>query len=298
MLTSNTNRSNLASDSTPTKKDTKMYIPKRERPYIGITDFTTSEQVERMLKVFRANRPKGSRRRLHIGVMMSYKTLHGIDTQWAKAFPAKETISQIFNPVDDVDDPDYRDLVDDVMFTLHYADYETPSNLFKNLMEALHYAGSYVDALQLDMPWPDPAAVANAVHASRINGLEVILQVGAKSMQMASDNPNIVVDMLYSYHTFITHVLLDRSMGKGLGMDAELLHLYADAISEAYPHLQLVFAGGLGPDSMNLLDPLLSKYPNMSIDAQGQLRPSKSALDPIDWDMAEEYLIKALQVLE
>jgi len=36
----------------------------------------------------------------------------------------------------------------------------------------------------------------------------------------------------------------------------------------------------------------------MSIDAQGQLRPSKSALDPIDWSMAEEYLIKALQVLK
>lgn len=116
-------------------------------------------------------------------------------------------------------------------------------------------------------------------------------------MEMAGDNPDTVVRMLYPYQTFISHVLLDRSMGKGLGMDAHVLLPYADAISEAYPHLQLVFAGGLGPDSMNLLNPLLRKYPNMSIDAQGQLRPSKSALDPIDWDMAEAYLIRALQVL-
>jgi hypothetical protein len=274
-----------------------MYIPKNERPYIGITDFTTPEQVRRMLKVFRDNRPEGSKRRLHVGVMMSYKTLHDIETQWAKVFPSKEKILKIFTPPEGLDSFNRPNDMNDWMFTLHYADYNNPSDLFKDLMNALQYVGPFVNALQLDMPWPDPVAIANAVQASRINGLEVILQVGVKSMEMLGNNPDTVVEMLYSYQTFVSHILLDRSMGKGLGMDAQALLPYADSISEAYPHLQLVFAGGLGPDSMNLLDPLLSKYPNMSIDAQEQLRSSKSALDPIDWDMAEDYLIKALQVL-
>jgi hypothetical protein len=275
----------------------QTYIPKRERPYIGITDFTTPEQVRHMLNVFRRNRPVGSKRRLHVGVMMSYKTLHDIETQWSKAFPPKEKIREIFTPPEEIDPINRPNDMNDWMFTLHYADYDNSPFLFRDLMNALQYVGPFVDALQLDMPWPDPAAVANAVHASRIDGLEVILQVSARSMQMVDNNPDNVVEMLDLYQNFISHVLLDKSMGRGLGMDAQALLPYADAISEAYPHLQLVFAGGLGPESMHLLDPLLSKYPNMSIDAQGQLRPSKSALDPIDWDMAEQYLIKALQVL-
>lgn len=157
-----------------------MYIPKNERPYIGITDFTTPEQVERMLKVFRDNRPVGSKRRLHVGVMMSYKTLNDIDTKWAKAFPSKEVVRNIFHPPEEIDTINRPNDMNDWMFTLHYADYDNPNNLFQDLLKALGYAGSFVDALQLDMPWPDPAAVANAVDGSRNDSLEVILQVEGK----------------------------------------------------------------------------------------------------------------------
>jgi hypothetical protein len=56
-------------------------------PYVGITDFTTFEQVKHMLTVFNKNLEQGQSRRLHVGVMMSYKTLHGMETKWTEAFP-------------------------------------------------------------------------------------------------------------------------------------------------------------------------------------------------------------------
>ncbi|MFA5934800.1 MAG: hypothetical protein WC827_02885 [Candidatus Paceibacterota bacterium] len=42
----------------------------------------------------------------------------------------------------------------------------------------------------------------------------------------------------------------------------------------------------------------LNEFPDVSIDAEGKLRPSGSALDPVDWDMAEKYIIEALKLFK
>ena len=62
-------------------------------PYISITDFTHADQVRRMLGVLNA---ECTDRLLGVGVMMSYKTLNGLETKWSKAFPPKEKIREIF----------------------------------------------------------------------------------------------------------------------------------------------------------------------------------------------------------
>ncbi len=59
----------------------------------------------------------------------------------------------------------------------------------------------------------------------------------------------------------------------------------------------IVVAGGLGPYTVRLVEPLLAEFPNISIDAQGQLRESGNALDPIDWDRAETYITRAVALL-
>ncbi|MDD3531359.1 MAG: hypothetical protein PHV99_02095 [Candidatus Pacebacteria bacterium] len=238
------------------------------------------EQVARMLTAFSAHKQPGSDRRLHVGVMMSYKTLNGIETKWAKAFPPKETIASIFGS-------------DETFNCLHYADYDHTPNLWDSLSRAISYGGIGINAVQLDMPWPDPGQVAHGIHTSRRN-IEVILQVGKNAIEEVGDDPDEVVRRLEDYEGVIHRVLLDRSMGRGLGMDAAALLPFAHAIRERFPGLDLVAAGGLGPQSINLVEPLVMEFPDLSIDAQGKLRPSGSALDPIDWDMAEEYLIKAL----
>jgi hypothetical protein len=54
-----------------------------------------------------------------------------------------------------------------------------------------------------------------------------------------------------------------------------------------------IAVGGLGPDTMDVVLPLVAEFPDISIDAQGKLRKSGNALDPIHWDLAAGYLCEA-----
>ncbi|KKS13620.1 MAG: hypothetical protein UU70_C0012G0005 [Candidatus Yanofskybacteria bacterium GW2011_GWA1_41_6] len=252
----------------------------RPLPYVGITDFTHPEQVEQMLAIFKKSLAK---HQLMVGVMMSYKTLHGLPTKWTKAFPPKESIADIFYS-------------DDTYNCLHYADYKDYSiRLWENLSHVISYGGIGIHALQLDMIWPNPNAIWHSVHSSR-KQLEVILQLNTNALAEVGDNPEALVNRLAEYEGIVHRVLLDKSMGRGLGMDVNFLRPFLYALSTKTPWLSLGVAGGLGPKTMHLLGTLPKDFPNLSIDAQGQLRPSGSALDPIDWDMARDYVVQALTI--
>lgn len=248
-------------------------------PYIGITDFTDFGQVKEMSKVFAAHRPLGSRRILHVGVMMSYKTLHGVPSRWQNVFPPKERIASIFSS-------------DEVFNCLHYADYDNYPDLRKSLETAISFGGAGIHALQLDMIWPDPYEIISGVRASG-RRIEVILQIGKDALKQVGNDPSKVVEQLGGYEDAIHRVLLDKSMGKGLGMDAEGLIPFARAIRKSFPTLGIGAAGGLGPETMHLVKPFVTEFPDLSIDAQGRLRPSGNALDPIDWHLAGNYLLQA-----
>ncbi|MCC6934859.1 MAG: hypothetical protein IT406_04195 [Candidatus Yanofskybacteria bacterium] len=252
-------------------------------PYVGITDFMSGDQVRDMLAVFERSLPEASRRILHVGVMMSRKTLHDIPTRWAAAFPPKERIASIF-------------CSDRTLNCIHYADSEKSDDLTRSLVRAIGYGGIGMHALQLDLVWPEPSEIANAVHLSRAN-IEVILQIGANALAAVRDDPRRLVGKLAEYRGIIHRVLLDKSMGRGIGMDAPKLIPFARAIREHFPELGIGAAGGLGPNTMHLAAPLIAEFPDISIDAQGRLRPSGSALDPVDWTMAAEYLRQALTLL-
>lgn len=254
---------------------------KQPIPYIGITDFTRPVEVEGMLNSFDTCMPANHERKLHVGVMMSRKTLNGLETKWAKVFPPKEKVADIF-------------FSDETYNCLHYADSESDPDLSKNLCRAISWGGTGIHAVQLDIAWPDLREIMHAIHSSR-KKIEVILQIGKKSFDEVGNNVHCFVDKLHEYEGFITRVLLDKSMGRGLGMDAVGLLPYARAIREIFPHLGIGAAGGLGPDTLDLVMPLIQEFPDLSIDAQGKLRPSGDALrEPIDWNMAHEYITKAL----
>ncbi|MEK7062803.1 MAG: hypothetical protein AAB946_02085, partial [Patescibacteria group bacterium] len=176
------------------------------QPYIGITDFTDFSQVKEMLRVFKVHCPRGSKRILHVGVMMSYKTLNDIPSKWTNVFPPKNSIKHIFGS-------------NQAYNCLHYADYDNNPELWRHLLHAISYGGIGINALQLDMVWPDPGEIANGVHASR-KQIEVILQIGERALEEAGNDPQIVVARLEDYESVIDRVLLDKSMGRGLCMDA------------------------------------------------------------------------------
>lgn len=256
----------------------------RPVPYLGITDFTSASQAERMLKVFNAHKKPYSRRKLHIGVMMSYKTLRGIPSPWASIFPKNKDIAGIFSS-------------NETMNCIHYADYNGNPDLSKSLRLAVHFGGRNINALQLDMIWPDPDEIATAVTKDK-SDFKIILQVGKNSFDQCNNNPTQVAARTLTYEGVIDYVLLDKSMGMGKGMDAIGLIPFAYEIWEKLPNIGIATAGGLGPTSMHLIGPLEEAFEEISYDAQGQLRPSKNIRDPIDWNMAEEYIIQALRVLK
>ena len=59
----------------------------------------------------------------------------------------------------------------------------------------------------------------------------MILQVGKEAIEQSNNDPQEVVRRLLAYQGTIQHVLLDKSMGKGLGMDAEALIPFVRAIN-------------------------------------------------------------------
>ncbi|KXK08772.1 MAG: hypothetical protein UZ21_OP11001000325 [Microgenomates bacterium OLB22] len=255
------------------------------RSYIGITDFTDVAQVTAMKGIFSQGGAQNSNRTLHVGVMMSYKTLYGYPTKWSAAFPKNGDIAAIFSETD-------------VMNCLHYADFDDhDEHLADCLIKAIGYGGPGLNALQLDMRWPDPREIARALVATKRHALKVILQVGRQALVDVGNDSDELVERVSSYIGLAQYVLLDKSMGQGLPMNPAELAPYLRALRRAFPLLGLAVAGGLGPDTVELVRPLVEEFPDLSWDAQGRLRPSGSALDPIDWDLAAEYLIKGMALV-
>lgn len=251
------------------------------RQYIGITDFTDDLQSWAMLDVLLRSTKKD--RMLMVGLMMSRKTLNGLPSKWSTVFPSNQSISKIFIAHHSA----YN--------TLHYADYDG-IDVLRNLKRAAFFGGKKMDAMQLDMVWPDVVAVR--VFRDAYPDVELVLQVNSVALTQCDDDPKKVLDRLSAYRDAVDYVLLDKSMGRGKGMDASALLPFVRILRERRPDLGIAVAGGLGPETIHLAEPVIREFPEVSIDAQGRLRPSGSALDPIDWDIAEEYILRATEVMD
>jgi hypothetical protein len=110
-------------------------------------------------------------------------------------------------------------------------------------------------------------------------------------------NPEKMLTRIGEYES-IDSILLDKSMGRGLGMDSNALRPFVEIITQKRPNLGIAVAGGLGPDTLHFVEPLIREFPDLSIDAQGKLRSSGNSLDPIDWSLAEKYIEKAVKLFK
>lgn len=251
-------------------------------PYIGICDFPSGEQALKTAEFFRelcaSHRLD---RKLMVGVMMSFKTLTGLPSKWTRAWPGNEDVADIF-----IDHPA-------VLNTLHYADYDCNTSAW-HLLEAAKFGGPRLQSIQLDMIWP-PDVIIKGLRRGFPN-LKIVLQINAMALEAVHNDPYVLIAWLKQYGKLLDCVLLDKSHGKGVGMDARGLLPFVTAIADRLPHLQIGVAGGLGPSTMDLVVPIVYELPTVSIDAQGKLRPSGNALDPIDWEMAHEYLREAVTI--
>ena len=257
-------------------------INEHPNAYVGITDFEDKSQVEAMLAVFREASSGRFVRKLGVGVMMSRKTLNDLPSKFSQVFPNKERIAEIFS----TDSSAYN--------ILHYADY-AGIDVLKNLTEAVKWGGPNLHAIQLDMVWPETEVIRQ--FKELYPQIQLIIQINSSALEKIVYKIFVLITCLDQYSPFLDGVLLDMSMGRGLPMSWLDLLPYLAAINAFLPDLELVVAGGLGPNSLELVKPLVDCFvPEISIDAQGQLRPSGSALEPVDWQMARNYLAGAVKI--
>jgi len=245
----------------------------RMAPYIGVTGFMNRQQVEDALALV----PPHSRHQLMVGVLISNKTFVGKKNKWPGRYPTMETVNDIF-----VQDPRILNLV-------HYTtdDQETLAEQLDAVTEALEYE---LDGFQLNLAWPDHEQLHDyrRWHPDK----KLVLQVGARAMAQAGSIEQ-VARRIEQYGTLTDGILIDPSSGKGLTFDPKISAEYLRRIQE-HSGVSLGIAGGLSAHTMQLLDPLIPEFPQLSIDAESRLR-TPFPEDALDLPHMRAYLNLSFQ---
>ena len=236
-------------------------------PYIGITGFNTADEITAVL----ATLPPNPSRLLMCGVLLSNALLSGRPSGAPERCPAPDSIGGIFS-----NDPRCLNLV-------HYRP-RAGANLANVLAHANEVGGGNCHGVQINatrgVPWPDPEALVE--YRRRCSPNRIVLQVGREAMASVNHEPSEVARRCARYSGIVTDVLVDASEGLGRPLDAVVSARHLDAIALAAPGLGLVVAGGLSAENIApLLSPLLPKWSNVSIDAEGRLRDGDDCLDVV-----------------
>jgi hypothetical protein len=252
-----------------------MTVATMKTPYIGVTDFVSHDQVKQALECI----PDAIGRRLHVGVMASYKTVSGIKTRtgWENIWPRNDALRSIFQP-----DPK-------VFNVLHYADFDEPSfTTADHVLKICKEAGPYLHGVQLDMAWPDVSLVEEIKQC--FPDFEIILQIGNTALKRVSDSTSFLDEWVRPYTRYVDYFLIDASMGKGQPMSPSHILGCFKEMSDVVDPDSMTAAGGLGPRTYDLLHTILAWSNRVSCDAQGQLRSSGRATDPIEMSRVCDYI--------
>ena len=250
-------------------------------PYIGITGFTTPEEVAAVVR----NLPSSPERLLMCGVLLSNALLDGGTSDAPGRCPSPSLIAGIFS-----NDSRCLNLV-------HYRP-RAEANLVEALARAMAVGGVNCHGVQINAirgaPWPAPLVLQE--FRDRCQPQRIVLQVGGEAMKASESRPAEIARRCARYEGIVTDVLVDASEGMGVPLDARRTIRYLSAIADAAPSIGLVVAGGLCVDNLDaLLSPLLPEWRGVSIDAEGRLRDSD---DRLDLRAATAYLREGLDLLD
>jgi len=248
-------------------------------PYIGVTGFMSREEISEALSVFPFSVP----RKLMVGILVSWKSLRGIPLKkrWQKQFPSPRLVRDLFS-----DDQRVINLV-------HYSTEEGKEEfLVEDMLNIHNLVGKNLHGFQLNISWPE-IQLLKECRERELTNTYIVLQISRKAVEMTGNTLQGVVDALSRYVELIDAVLLDPSGGRGQPFDTARAREFLTAITHQGWDISLGVAGGLGPDTLHLVEPLISEFPKLNIDAQGQLRDSEFNLDI---KRTKTYLKKALRM--
>lgn len=230
-----------------------------KQPYVGITGFMSQNEIQSVLD----SMPKDSNRLLMVGVLASQKTLRGEKNKWPNRYPRVGNIGDIF----------FRD--SRTLNLIHYNTKE-PESLAEQLDEMTRLGGQNLEGFQLNLAWPSRDAII-AYHKV-CGGKFIVLQVGGKAFEMVNHSPKELAERVSWYEHVVDYVLLDPSGGYGVPFDTNKARIYLEALRGYNLDIGLGVAGGLSPTTLNLVQPLLSDFPDLSWDAEGKLRDEQDNL--------------------
>jgi phosphoribosylanthranilate isomerase len=230
------------------------------KPYIGITGFTQPKEVTAALQVL----PPG-RRRLMVGILVSDRTLEGLPEEMGpRRHPAVADLENLFS-------------ADPRAFNAVHFHTRTPERLVDQVERVIAAAGPRLHALQINLD-QIPLDALRVIRA-RCPSLQLILPLRETAGRFAE-----------AYVGLVDIVLFDWSAGRGVLFDPAEARAVLEEVEAKMPGVALAVAGGLGPDTVDLVRPLLERFPDLSFDAESRLR---DADDRLDLAKVGEYL-KAL----
>lgn len=248
----------------------------KAQSYIGITGFMSRSEVDVVL----AAKPAASERLLMVGVLVSAKTMRMERNSKLNRYPFPcSIISGIIwrHPR--------------VLNLVHYAT-DDRRNLSLQLDMVSGWSGSSLDGFQLNMVWPDPREMERyKIEPNGPQETTFVLQVGGRAFEKVRKSPKALARKLADeYDGLADYVLIDPSGGEGKPFDPVVARACIEAVTAKCPNLAVGLAGGLGPDTLDCVEPLLRDFPDLCLDAEGRLR---TPVDNLDLDRAVAYLQRA-----
>lgn len=214
------------------------------------------------------------------GVLASQKTFRGTEPSQPGRYPAIEEIRNIF-PMH----PRSLNLI-------HYNSREM-LDLGEQLIMLTAWAGKYVHGFQFNIRWP-PLGQLRQFMQSRPESINV-LQLGNGAMDLLERDAQKIARLASEYREVIEYVLIDSSGGRGEQLDPSFTLSLLRELRQVLPDTGLAVAGGLSAMNLGVLLPFLKEFPDISIDAEGQLRTPKPE-DALDLHAADTYVAEALSL--
>ena len=235
--------------------------------YIGVTGFTTIEDVDIM------NKSLGSSLGMY-GILMSHSTLKGkpIRGRYAALCDVKELM---------------HNMPDKSLRTIHWCDggWRNRENAWKGIEEAINSAGGECNAIQLNMAYP---LVDFFKTLKEKYNFKTIFQIEA---QMFED-PKEMAKKMQPYKNFVDYVIIDQSMGAGIPIDPAVSKAVAKEMQGL--GLGVVFAGGLCKDNVVEIADMIKEF-EASVDEEGRLMNPAGSLDH---GKVKDYVREARKIIK
>ena len=246
-------------------------------PYVGVTGFASRKEIANFLGKIDLDKTE---RLIMLGVLMSDRTMQNSPSlHWPNRYPSMDVVKNIF-PYD-------RNLLN----LIHFCP-GGPESLLEKLV-TLTESVENLNGFQLNMTWPDPSVLEKykKVYPDKI----IVLQIGNSAFKQVLESPERLVEKVcVEYADSIDYVLIDGSGGEGKELDPTFMKDCLEEFGGYYSKkFEIVIAGGLGPDTIDLINPIVDYSPYVSIDAECKLRDSN---DVLDIEKARTYVQKALEM--